>query len=88
MLLPVAVAVKAVVWPNVVGLLLLADRPLMGVSRTVTMIPSGVGSTRPWASVTVRVKVNTVGVPGAVKVGWADGIVAQAYRRPPVCCQR
>ncbi len=36
MLLPVAVAVKAVALPSVVGLSLTAVRLVMGVSRTVT----------------------------------------------------
>ena len=80
------VAVKAVLWPRTVGLLSVAFRPVMGLSLTVTTTVSGV-LLRPKLSVTVRVKVMTVGLPGALKVGETAVELLNATDGPPACTQ-
>jgi hypothetical protein len=83
---PLTVAVKVVDWPRIVGLSLVAFRPVIATSVTVMTTLSGVLA-RPKLSVTVRVKVRSVGVPGAVKVGLIAAASLNVTAGPPVCNQ-
>ena len=83
----VMVAVKVVAAPSMVGPLLAAVSPTMGRSCTVRVTVSGLLVTSPRLSVTVRVKVITVGVVGAVKDGCAAASSRKVTTGPPVCAQ-
>ena len=82
-----AVAVSVVVWPSVVGLLLVSAALVMAVSRTVIVTLSAAAAARARLSVTSRLKVSVAGVAGAVKVGCAAVLLLSVTAGPPVCCQ-
>ncbi len=87
MLPSLTVAVKMVALPRAVGPLLAATSPTMGRSCTVIVTVSGVLVTSPRLSVTVRVKVITAGVAGAVNDGCATVTSLKLTAGSPLCTQ-